>query len=165
MAQFYGRVQLQGHTATDRTTLVYDLGDLALPADAVAAMLVIRNALQAVTNAVVRQASITQLLESDGTRPSDPSSDTFEEAAIITLLNEEGEAEKMHVVRIPAPVIGLFLDDHQTVNTSNAALQAYVSALADHVFVSDGEKINSALDNSGIKYGYKRSKSRRFRGQ
>lgn len=162
MPRFIGRITLQGHTQGDRTTLTYDLGDLPLPVDALAAMTVVRNTLAAVTNAVVRAVTVTQIVHEDGSRPADQSADTFEEAAIVTYLNEDTEPEKLHVVRIPAPVVGLFQSDHQTVNTGNAQLLAYIDALGDHVLVSDGESIQTS-NNDGVKYGYKRSRARRFR--
>lgn len=155
------RITLQGHTADDKTTLSFDIGE---PLDHVAALNAanqIRGALVALTKANVAKETLTDILSEDGTRPADTSADTFEEAVVLTFLNEALEAEKLWPARIPAPIEALFLSDAQTVDTSNALLIQYIQQLAQHAFVSDGEQINDALQN-GIDSGYKRSRPRKF---
>ena len=159
---YYASIQLQGHTQKDKTTLVFDIGD---PLDHTAAQLAInqiRGALVDVTKAFVAKVSLTEVLEDDGQRPADASADCFEEAAVSTYLNDALDAEKLHTVRIPAPIEALFLNDASTVDTANALLIQYIQQVAQHAFVSDNEQINTAIDN-GIKEGYKRSRSRKFK--
>lgn len=161
MAYTYS-ISLQGHTANDRTTLTFDIGDPVDHAAAQSAANQIRGALVAITKAFVRKEVLSEVLSEDGQRPSDTSADTFEEALVLTYLNDALDQEKLHPVRIPAPIEELFMSDGQTVNTGNALLVQFVQQLAQHAFVSDGEQINDAIDN-GIKYGYKRSRARKFK--
>ena len=159
---YYATITLQGHTAKDKTTLVFDIGSPADHTAATSAINQIRGALVDITKAFVSKVSLTEVLEEDGQRPADTSADCFEEAAVSTYLNDALDAEKLHVIRIPAPIEALFLSDASTVDTSNALLVQYVQQLSQHSFVSDGEVINTAIDD-GIKYGYKRSRSRKFK--
>lgn len=158
---YYAAITLQGHTAKDRTTLVFNIGEPADHAAAQSAINQIRGALVDITKAFVAKIVLSEVLESDGQRPADTSADCFEEAAVSTYLNDALDAEKLHTIRVPAPIEALFLSDASTVNTANALLIQYVQQVSQHSFVSDGEKINTAIDN-GIKQGYKRSRSRKF---
>jgi hypothetical protein len=156
------RITLQGHSASDKTTLSFDIGE---PVDHLAALNAanqIRGALVDVTKANVSKETLTDILSEDGTRPADSSADTFEEAVVLTYLNQALEAEKLWPGRIPAPIDALFLSDAQTLDTGNALLIQLVQQIAQHAFVSDGEQINDALDN-GIKSGYKRSRPRKLK--
>lgn len=160
MAYIY-KITLQGHTKDDKTTLTFDIGE---PVDHVAALAAanqIRGALVDVTKANVARETLTDVIYEDGTRPADTSADTFEEGVVLTFLNQALEAEKLWPLRIPAPIEALFLSDAQTVDTSNALLIQLVQQVGQHAYVSDGEQINTALQN-GINYGYKRSRPRKF---
>jgi hypothetical protein len=156
------RITLQGHTQDDRTTLSIDIGEPADHIAALAAATQLRGALVDVTKANVARETLTEILYEDGTRPADTSADTFEEAVVLTFLNQALEAEKLWPLRIPAPIEALFLTDAQTVDTSNALLIQLVQQFAQHAFVSDGEQINDALQD-GIQSGYKRSRPRKFK--
>ena len=161
MAQYFYSIVLQGNAASDRTTLIFDLGEPADHAAATSAANQIRGSLVDVTKAFVASERLTEVLSEDGQRPTDVSADTFEEAAVMTYLNQATEKEKLYTLRIPAPIEALFLSDKQTVNTANSLLIQYVQQVAQHAYVSDGEQINDGIDN-GIKFGYKRSRARRF---
>jgi LPS O-antigen subunit length determinant protein (WzzB/FepE family) len=155
-------ISLQGHSASDKTTLNLDIGEPADHLAAQSAVTQIVGALDDVTKATIRKVMLTEIISEDGTRPVDTSADTFEECAIATYLNDALDQEKLHTVRIPAPIDAMFLNDAQTLDTANALVIQYVQQLSQHAFVSDGEQINDAIDD-GIKYGYKRSKARNFR--
>jgi len=160
MALFKGKIVLQGHTKKDVTTLNYTLASAAY-AGALIDLDSIRGSLVDITKAFVKEVSLTEVIETDGTFPADSSADTFEEAAVSTYLNDPADAEKLHTVRVPAPIDALFLSDNSTVQTSNALLIQYIQQLNEHATLSDGEVINVTTDN-GIKSGYKRSRARRF---
>ena len=157
-------ITLRGHGARDKTTLNFQLDTAAAPlADHTAARNAanqIRGALVDITDAFVVQEKVTDLFFEDNQRPPD-NVDVYEEAAISCYLNPPTEAEKLHTLRIPAPIDALFLTDGETVDVTNALLIQYVQQVAQHAFVSDEEQIDTTADN-GIKYGYKRTKARRF---
>lgn len=155
-------ITLQGHAAKDRTTLNFDIGSPVDHAAAQSAVTQIVGALDDVTKANFKGVYLTEIISEDGTRPADASADTFEECAIATYLNQALEQEKLHTVRIPAPIDAMFLSDAQTLDTGNALVVQYVQQLAQHCFVSDGEQINDAIDD-GMKYGYKRSRAKKFK--
>lgn len=160
---FYS-ITLRGHGSRDKTTLRFQLDTVALPlADYVAARSAatqIRGALVDVTDAFVVKEQVTDVFFEDNQRPPD-NVDVYEEAAISCYLNPPTEAEKLHTLRIPAPIDALFLSDGETVDVANSLLIQYVQQIAQHAYVSDEEQIDTTADN-GIKYGYKRTKARRF---
>jgi hypothetical protein len=82
------RITLQGHTQDDRTTLSIDIGEPADHIAALAAATQLRGALVDVTKANVARETLTEILYEDGTRPADTSADTFEEAVVLTFLNQ-----------------------------------------------------------------------------
>lgn len=160
---FYS-ITLRGYGARDKTTLRFQLDTDANPLpDHIAARDAanqIRGSLVDVTDAFVVQEKVTDIFFEDNQRPPD-NVDVYEEAAISVYLNPPTEAEKLHTLRIPAPIDALFLSDGETVDTANGLLIQYVQQIAQHAYVSDEEKIDTTADN-GIKYGYKRTKARRF---
>ena len=160
---FYS-ITLRGYGARDKTTLTFQLDTIGDPlADHVAAQNAaaqIRGALLDVTDALPVQEKLTDLFFEDNTRPP-ADVDVYEEAAISCYLNPPNAAEKLHTLRIPAPIDALFMADGETVDASNSLLIQYVQQVAQHAYVSDEEKIDTTADN-GIKYGYKRTKARRF---
>lgn len=119
----------------------------------------ISTALAAVTTANQFQVAI-QIRDTafeDGSLPAE--AEVPEEAAVAVHLVAAPDPEKLHYIRIPAPVDALFLADGVTVDTGNADLQAYVAELAN-VEVSDGETIVTARGDGGIKKGHLRFKAR-----
>ena len=114
-------------------------------------------ALEAVTTANVIRASVTYDQTQSGTLGS---GDVTDEAAVSVYLNGAGELTKLHTIRIPAPEPALFTaGDANKVDITNPNLITYVGALQAYSFVSDGEIIQTAVQN-GIDGGYWRSVSR-----
>lgn len=153
-------IGLQGHAKKDRRSYTFDLGE---PLDHVSAQNAanqIRGALVAITKAFVRYERLTEILSEDGTRPSDTSADCFEECRITTYLDATGD--KLHNIKVYAPIDTMFLPDGETLDTANAAVIQYVQQLSQHAFVSDGESINTTVTD-GIKEGWKASSSRSFK--
>lgn len=157
------RIQLQGATDSDRTTLSFDLGTPAEHLDAVNAANQIRGALVDITKAFVKKETLTEILSEDNQLPSDPSADTFEELLLMCHLNAPTEAKKLVGLRIPAPEESLFAADGESADVTNALLVQYVQQISQHAFVSDGEQINTATGANGMDKGWKRSRSRSFR--
>lgn len=158
MPEYTVSFTIQGHAQKDSTTLNYFLGDTDIAtANAFAAAMT--TALGNVSDGTIKKVGINSVISEDGTIPGE-GVNAFEEAVVSCYLNDVGEAEKLYTARIPAPIGELFLSDGQTLNTGNAALQAYVAQLAE-ALVSDGETI-AVANNNGIAGGYKRSRARRF---
>lgn len=91
--------------------------------------------------------------------------DITDEAAVVCFLSEAAEVPKYHTLRVPAPISALFEADEKTVDETNAALITYVAAVGEQVggigvIVSDGEQINTDLEN-GISHGFWRSVKKR----
>jgi hypothetical protein len=74
----------------------------------------------------------------------------------------ESHFERTATVRIPAPVETLFLSDGSTVSSSNLLASGLLAVLAANMYISDGEQINTALDNGFIK-GNKISKAKKLK--
>lgn len=148
-----------------KTTLRYDLGTTAGLDDATEVGPVwdtlrdIATALGAVTTANVFNMTIAIRDDAFETSSLPAEAEVPEEAAVAVHLVAEPDAEKLHYLRVPAPVDALFLADGVTVDTNNAALQAYVAELAN-IEVSDGETIVIARGAGGMKKGHLRFKAR-----
>ena len=158
--QFIYRITLRGTQPGDTTTLTYDLGDFAEPVDwslVQAAADQIRGALVDITDAFIAKETLSGILSSDNSVPTD--ADTTDELVIITHLNAVGEAEKLHATRVPAPVSTVFQPGGEVLDKTNADVIQFVQQLAQHAYVSDGEQINTAAGNDGMKKGYWRSRS------
>ncbi len=152
-----------------KTTLTYDLGTSAgtdpsieFPA-AKNSFDSIVTALAAITTANIFQAAILfrDDTQEDATLPAE--AEVPEEAAVSLHIAAAPAPEKYHYIRVPAPVDTLFLADGVTVDSNNAALQAYVAALAAETTVSDGETIVTARGSGGIAAGHLRFKARSTR--
>ena len=159
-------VSLRGHGQNDKTSLTFQLDTTAVPladyASARAAANSIRGSLVDITNAFITKEQVTEVFFEDNQRPAD-NVDVFEEAALVCYLNAPDEAEKLHVLRVPAPIDAMFLVDGETVNQSNALVLQFIQQVGDHAYVSDGEQIDySAGNNGGLKKGYKRTRAKRF---
>lgn len=158
---FVANVIYQGNIAKDRSPGKFILS-AANYADASTELGLILAALANVTKAVIKKVSLSEVVSEDGSLPADQSADTFEVAQVSTYLNIPANAEKLHTISIPAPVGALFLTDGSTLDTTNAALIAYIDALSQYTEVSDGETIVTTTTN-GIKSGYKITKARSFK--
>lgn len=157
MAIFY-EVVLQGNAKHDWTRLRFQMST-ALYADALIDVALLRPALMALTNCTLKSETLSNVLSEDGTRPV-AGINAFEEAVVTTYLDAGGE--KLHTIRIPGPVPGLFLTDGETVIGTHADLITYVGHLSATVDLSDGESINLTTSD-GIAGGYKRSKAKNYK--
>lgn len=151
-------VTLLGSNAL-KTTLVYNFhSEEALLADALAALVtasgLINTSLGLLSDANIYNESLTYLM---GGSPALPSgADITDEAVVVCFLTGAGVIPKYHPIRLPAPVSALFESDLITVDETNANLITYVGLLETSWQVSDGESINTAVDN-GIASGWWRS--------
>lgn len=119
-------------------------------ADAHAVMLLVKNALDAVTDANFYAEALALIVGGSPTLPSD--ADITDVASVVCYLSGTGEVPKFHTIRIPAPIDAMFNADLVTVDITNQALQDYVAELSAGVELSDGESINLDEDE-GIKSG------------
>ena len=161
--RYIGQIQLvDEHGFLSRLT--YPLGDEGDNSDhptALAKVNAIAAELVDVTSANL--ATVSMLIYDDTnenfTIPSE--AEIAEEAVLAVHLTASPAVAKYANLRIPSPVNGIFLGDKFTVDTANAALQAYVTAVAANSFVSDGEEIVTARGVNGVQVGYWRTKARR----
>lgn len=164
--QFSYKITLQGTKPGDKTTLVFDLGDFAEPVDYAAVLNAanqIRGALVDITDANVAKETVTGVVSEDNNLPAD--ADTTDEAAIVVHLNVANTAEKLHTLRVPAPIDALFQPGGETVDLTNADLVQYIQQVAQHAYVSDGEQIQTGSGTDGMKRGYWRSRAKVLTGQ
>lgn len=159
---FKAKLLLQGSTQKDRTTLSFDLDPLVttLPL-AETAIGNIATALAAATKATIKKQWLTYVVDEDDTIPADQSADCFEEAAISVWLNPEGQAEKLHTLRLPAAIDAVYLSDFMTVDVTNQAVVDFVTAIAQNAEVSDEEEVD-ITHTTVAKHGRKRVKARTF---
>lgn len=161
------RITLQGNQPGNRTTLAYSLGDFPAPVDFAAvsnAANQIRGALVDITGANVSKETLSFVVSSDNQLPA-AGVDVTDEAVVIVHLNEPNTLEKLHPLRIPAPIPALFLPGGETVDIANADLIQFVQQISQHAEVSDGESVNVASGSNGIKRGYWRSRPKKLTGQ
>lgn len=163
---FY-KIGLRGHGEKDKTSLVFQLDTSGAPllgwTEAKLAANSIRGALVDITEAFITSESVTEVYFEDNQRPA-AGVDCFEEAALVVYLNEPTDAEKLHVLRVPAPKANIFMVDGETVDTSNAQVKQYIQQIQQGAWVSDEEKIVvDAANNDGFKKGYKRTRAKSFR--
>jgi len=162
---FY-RITLRGYAEKDKTSLTFQLDTSDAPllghVEAKLAANSIRGSLVDITDAFVVSESVTEVYFEDNQRPPEGVK-AFEEAALIVYLNDPATAEKLHTLRVPAPIPAMFEVDGQTVDTSNALVKQFIQQVSQGAWVSDGEQIVvDAANNDGFKKGYKRSKAKRF---
>lgn len=152
------------------TTLTFDLGTTAAAAPDAEFLAKYNSAididadLQALTTANIYkfELSVRDDGEEDGSLPAE--AEIAEEAAVAVHLAADPLPRKLHYLRIPAPIDGIFLADGVTVDTGNALLQAYVAELeSEGVLVSDGESIIVARGDGGLHAGHLRFKARSTR--
>jgi hypothetical protein len=151
-------VTLLGSNAL-KTTLVFNFhSEEALLADALAALMtaqgLVNTSLGLLSDSNIYNESVTYLIGGSPALPAD--ADITDEAVVITFLTGAGVIPKYHPIRIPAPVSGLFESDLITVDESNSDLITFIGLLEASWQVSDGESINTAVDN-GIATGWWRS--------
>lgn len=152
-----------------RTSLGFNLGDFSsgTPGEdfelALGAANQIRGALVAITLANVNKESLTHVVSEDDQIPAN-AADVTDEAVINVHLNAPTAAKKLAVLRVPAPVDGMFTTDLVTLDPLDADTVQFVQQVSQHAYISDGEQINTASGQyaNGIASGYKRSKARRL---
>ena len=107
--------------------------------------------LTAVTDANFYSWSLNYLAGGSPALPAD--ADITDVALVTTYLVGAGVLPKYAIVRIPAPVSGIFGADGKTIDKTDADLITYVADFAaGGVQVSDGEHVVVDIDN-GIKGG------------
>lgn len=149
------------------TTMNFDLGLFSGPdigaeyISARSAATQVRGSLVDVTTAFVSKERLSLRLSDDDQLPAPGVADITDEALVSVHLNPPTELRKMHGVRIPAPISAIFLQDGLRVNVTNALLVQYIQQLSQHVFVSDGENINTNSGSDGIDSGYWRSRAKK----
>ena len=160
MPQYDYRIQLRGSKVGNAggTSLHFDLGDLVDEAAALNAANQIRGALVDITDAFVARETLSLTISEDNQVP--PSADVTDFAHVACHLNAPTEAQKLHVLKIPAPIDGLFQPGGVVVDITNALLQQYVQQVSQHAFVSDGEQIDTASGTAGINSGWWFSKKK-----
>lgn len=150
----YG-VQLMGSNGR-KTSINFDLGDVLDHTTALASAGALKAALLTVTDATIAQERLSHVIPGSQTIPA-AGVDVFEEALVTVHLNPVTSLPKYHNLRIPAPKIALF--EAQTgagrdiISKDNADLQAFVQAIIDEAYVSDGEKPNNTHQYNGIANG------------
>lgn len=92
--------------------------------------------------------------------------DVHDYATVSCYLSAPGAAEKLTTVKVIAPVSGIFAGVEgvlaEKVDPTDADLVQFIQQLSQHAFVSDGEQINTATGQNGIKGGRKNSRSYRL---
>ena len=123
-------------------------GDYALAETAVNQ---IAGALAAVTDATIASVTLTGTV-SESTAAG--AGDVFENAMLNLFLDAAGEKKTQWYV--PAPSIGVFLategKNRDVVDTADADIIQLVQQLSQHAFVSDGEQVDTTVNN-GIENG------------
>lgn len=159
---FKYRIVLQGTRPDDKTSLIFSLGDFdpVVWADVLNAANQIRGSLVAITDANVAGEFITGTVSEDNQLPA--GADTTDELVIITHLNAPATAEKLHALRVPAPVDTVWNPDLQTLDMANADVVQFVQQISQHAEVSDGETINTSSGVNGMKRGYFRSRAKKL---
>lgn len=157
-------------TDNEKSTLNYDLGTITEGTNgecfdvALSAAASLRAALDEITDAFVAEESLHHIISEDSQLPA--AADVFEEALISVHLNPPVDAEKVHPIRVPAPVIGMFIGTtgaaRDVVDVTDLALQEYVLELASNFYLSDGEQVNTTHPNAGIKRGFRNIRKRRL---
>ena len=112
MTAFTYTITLRG-TDNEKSSITYDLGDFT-GADAGADFLAalgaanqIRGALVDITDANVAEEAVRHVISSDNQLPA--AADVYEEALLTVHLADPAEAEKVALLRVPAPSIGVFV--------------------------------------------------------
>ena len=150
--RFVGSVTLRG--ANGKTASVRYALQPATYAEAKTALDAIVNELVDVTDATVTQKNLTFVYGESGLVGG---GDIFEKATVACHTNLDTEVSKYAVLNVPAPAIAIFLaavgEGRDEVDIDNTDIKAYVAAVADNAFVSDGEEINTSLGAGGIKAG------------
>lgn len=138
----------------------FDLGDFTTgtPANDYAAaenaISQIAGALAAVTDAAVRRVTLTAIQAEDLVTAG--AGNVYENAMVNVYLDAAGE--KVTQLYIPAPSVGIMLaasgPNLDKVDSADADLIQYVQQVSQHAFVSDGEQIDTTINNgidSGIR--------------
>ena len=156
MAGFSATVHFKG--ANNKTIKRYvDLGDFTTGtpsgdyAAALAAITQIVGAVEAVTDAVVSLVTLTGVVQESAAAGA---GDIFENAQLNVFLDAAGEKKTQWF--LPAPSIGVFLAaegvNRDVVDTGDADIIQLVQQLSQHAYISDGEQIDTTVNN-GIENG------------
>lgn len=123
--------------------------------------------LKAVTNANVNKAFVRSEDPGDWLDAGVPSngSDVSDEAVISAHTNDTFLESEVDQIRIPAPVVGIWVNDEpsQGLDVADVALQAYVANYETAIQFSDGENVNLSEGTAGIAGGYWRSVKKSIR--
>jgi len=152
MAEYHYRVTFID-TRGLKTSMGFLLAD-AVYADAMSAAQAIEAALELVTDANVYSSFLIEGITGATSLPGD--ADITDEALVVTYLSGAGDPAKFWNLRIPAPKSALFNADAVTIDITNQNLQDLVSTLSTEALVSDGESIDTEV-NEGISHGFWRS--------
>jgi len=156
MTVFSARLDFKG--ANGKIVKRYlDLGDFTTGTPggdydaAVSALNQIAGAYAAVTDATIAQSTLTSIVSTSAVAGA---GDVFENAMVNVYLDAAGE--KVSQLYWPAPTIDIFLAaagvNRDVLDTADADVIQLVQQFSQHAFVSDGEQINTTVNN-GIKNG------------
>lgn len=154
--EFQGTISFKGQNGKVVKRYI-DLGDFSTgtPAGdfgaAEAAITQIAGAVASVTDATLSSVTLTGVVSEDGAVGA---GDIFENAMLSVFLDAAGE--KVTQWYLPAPSIGAFLategKNRDVVDTNDTDVIQLVQQLSQHAYVSDGEQINTTVNN-GIESG------------
>lgn len=156
MTVFTGTIHLKGQNG--KTVKRYiDLGDFSEGTPAAdysaadSAINQIAGALAAVTDATISLVTLTGVVSESAAAGA---GDVFENAMMNLFLDPAGEKKTQWYA--PAPSIGIFLatdgKNRDVVDTADADVIQLVQQLSQHAFVSDGEQVDTTINN-GIESG------------
>lgn len=155
MAVFRARIVLEDIRGKN-SVMNLDLGDFGndpatdFPA-ALAALNQIAGALDPVTDMVIRETSLTSIVDTS----ADPGAGSALERAMLNVYLDAA-GTKVAQVYVPAPSQAIFAatsgPNYDAVDTANTDVIQFVQQLSQHAFISDGEQVDTTTNN-GIKNG------------
>lgn len=163
-SRYTASIGLRGHDG-QVVALNYDLGEFNQGDEgsdhlaARSALNQIKGALVDITAADLAYVRLTDQVELYDTIPVTEDARVYVKALVSCHLNAPNTTGKYVTISIPAPIDGIFQgeegsgDAHNTINVNNPLLQQYVQQLAQHTYVSDGERINTDSGAGGIRSG------------
>lgn len=99
-----------------------------------ATVIALRNAINAISNAIGTSASLS-ISETQAGVAGDGSYEDNEDKALMRFLDEAGET---HTFRVPAPKEAIFEADKETVNPANGLVAAYTAAVIANCVTPQG---------------------------
>lgn len=159
MTRFTAKIVFEGANGKTRPRY-FDLGDFTTGTPggdydaAVSAITQIAGAFGPVTDAAIRKVELTGIVSEDTVTPG--GGDVYENALVNTYLDAGGV--KQTQLYWPAPAIGIFQGAagaaRDKLDITNADVIQLVQQYSQHAFVSDGEQIDTTIQN-GIDSGYR----------